>query len=94
MREIAWVGTARWPGAGQGVAEVGSPAPTPSSSTPIPFHPPPRAPRAETHNLSPARLPGEHVVSSRAVATARAKPRNANPAAIARELKNIMEDCD
>ena len=80
--------------AGQGRGGAGSPTPHTSSSTPTPQSPPPRAARAEAHNLSPARLPGEHVVSSRAVATARAKPRNANPAAIARELKNIMEDCD
>ena len=80
--------------AGQGRGGAGSPTPHTSSSTPTPQSPPPRAVRAEMLNLSPARLLSDTVGPSSAVAIARRKPRNASPAAIARELKNTMEDCD
>ena len=64
----------RVPGAGQGGAEGGSPTPHTFSSTPTPQSPPPRAVRAETLSLSPARLPGDTVGPSSTVAIARAMP--------------------
>ena len=54
---------------------AGSPTPHTFSSTPTPQSAPPRAVRAETRKMSPARLAGDHVRPSSVVAIARASDR-------------------